>query len=121
MKIINLDIFGYAFSFNLKGHDATVQTIVSLSPANEYEEAKTLLITESLVRLNENSIFLLGRMPNEAKEQAEEICRCKDIVENHRIDLDQEITEYRNSQINQSKRISEKDFKPDKILQALDL
>ena len=93
--------------FSLKGHDATVQTIVSLSPANEYEEAKTLLITESLVRLNENSIFLLGRMPNEAKEQAEEICRCKDIVENHRIDLDQEITEYRNSQINQSKRILE--------------
>lgn len=84
----------------------TIQTALVLTDAAEYDTERTKLLDESRQRSFENTIFLLGRSPEEAMNLAGEIYRCNRIVEIYRNDPDQEVKEYCASQTDRAARLS---------------
>ena len=93
-------------SVALAGERETIQTALVLADASEYEIERTRLLDESRQRSAENTIFLLGRAPQEAMNHAGEIYRCNRIVEIYRNDPDQEVKEYCSSQTDRAARLS---------------
>ncbi|WP_220429122.1 BREX system P-loop protein BrxC [Sulfitobacter mediterraneus] len=93
-------------SVSLAGDRETIQTAIVLADAEEYETERTKLLDESRQRSAENTIFLLGRSPQDAINQAGEIYRCNRIVEIYRNDPDQEVKEYCASQTDRAARLS---------------
>ena len=79
--------------------------LVLAGPA-EYETERTKLLDKSRQRSAENTIFLLGRSPQEAINLAGEIYRCNRIFEIYRNDPDQEVKEYCASQTDRAARLS---------------
>jgi hypothetical protein len=70
------------------------------------DTTRTRLLDESRQRSAENTIFLLGRAPQEGLNHAGEIYRCNRIVEIYRNDPDQEVKEYCASQTDRAARLS---------------
>lgn len=93
-------------SISLAGERETIQTALVLADAADYEIERTKLLDESRQRSAENTIFLLGRTPQEAMDFAGEIYRCNRIVEMHRTDPDQEVKEYCASQTDRANKLS---------------
>ena len=91
---------------SLAGDRETIQTVLVLSDAAEYETERAKQLDESRQRSAENTIFLLGRSPQEAMNRAGEIYRCNRIVEIYRNDPDQEVKEYCASQTDRAARLS---------------
>ena len=91
---------------SLAGDRETIQTALVLSDAAEYETERAKQLDESRQRSSENTIFLLGRSPQEAMNRAGEIYRCNRIVEIYRNDPDQEVKEYCASQTDRAARLS---------------
>ena len=91
---------------SLAGDRETIQTALVLSDAAEYETERAKQLDESRQRSAENTIFLLGRSPQEAMKRAGEIYRCNRIVEIYRNDPDQEVKEYCASQTDRAARLS---------------
>jgi len=94
------------FTASLAGERETVQTLVELVPASDYETARTRLVDESRHKSSEHIVYLLGRTSAEADDLVAEIVRCQRIVELHRNDPDQEIKEYCASQTDRAARLS---------------
>ena len=92
---------------SLAGERDTIQTIVEMVDAADYDAKRDELVDESRQRSSQNFIYLLGRRVAEADEQVNEIYRCQRIVELHRGDPDQEIREYCNSQTDRAARLSQ--------------
>lgn len=93
-------------SISLAGDRETIQTAIVLTDAAEYETERTKLLDESRQRSDENTIFLLGRSPQDAMNLAGEVYRCNRIVEIYRNDPDQEVKEYCASQTDRAARLS---------------
>lgn len=93
-------------TISLAGDRETIQTVLVLANAADYETERTRLLDESRQRSAENTIFLLGRAPQEATGLAGEIFRCKSIVDAFRNDPDQEVKEYCASQTDRATRLS---------------
>lgn len=93
-------------SVSLAGEREAIQTALVLTDAGDYDVERTKLVEESRQRSAENTIFLLGRSPQEAMDRAAEIYRCARIVEIHRNDPDQEVKEYCASQTDRAARLS---------------
>jgi hypothetical protein len=79
---------------SLAGERETIQTAVEFVEAQDYETARTRLIEESRQRSSNNTVYLLGRTAKDADEKLAEIYRCKEIVQKHKNDPDQEVKEY---------------------------
>ncbi|MDB3898534.1 BREX system P-loop protein BrxC [Gammaproteobacteria bacterium] len=92
---------------SLAGERDTLQTIIELVDAAEYDTKRNELVEESRQRSSQYMIYLLGRRVAAADEQVAEIYRCQRIVDNHRGDPDQEIREYCNSQTDRAARLSQ--------------
>ena len=93
-------------SVSLTGDRETIQTSIVLADAAEYEIERMKLLDESRQRSAENTIFLLGRSPQDAMETAGEVYRCNRIVEIYRNNPDQEVKEYCASQTDRAARLS---------------
>lgn len=91
---------------SLAGDRETIQTALVLAGATEYETERSKLLDESRQRNTENTIFLLGRSPQEAMNLAGEVYRCNRIVEIYRNDPDQEVKEYCSSQTDRAARLT---------------
>ena len=91
---------------SLAGDRETIQTALVLTDGSEYETERFKLLDESRQRNAENTIFLLGRSPQEAMNLAGEIYRCNRIVEIYRNDPDQEVKEYCASQTDRAARLT---------------
>jgi hypothetical protein len=92
---------------SLAGERDTLQTVIELVDAADYDTKRNELVEESRQRSSQHTIYLLGRRVAEADEQVAEIFRCQRIVEKHRGDPDQEIREYCNSQTDRAARLSQ--------------
>jgi hypothetical protein len=90
----------------LAGEREAIQTVVVLVDPGDYDAERTRLLDESRHRSSESTIFLLGRMPQEAMDIAGEIYRCNRIVELYRNDPDQEVKEYCAGQTDHAKRLA---------------
>lgn len=79
---------------SLAGERNPVQTVIEFVDPNEYDTAKARLIEESRQRSAQNSVFLLGRISQDAEQRVAEIYRCQEIAQRYRSDPDQEVRDY---------------------------
>jgi hypothetical protein len=90
---------------SLAGERNTVQTIVELVEAAEYEAAKLRLTDESRTKSSQYTIFLVGCQSPEMGELAGEIYRSREIVSKFRNEPDQEVKEYCAGQADRANRL----------------
>lgn len=83
---------------SVAGERETVQIIVELVPASDYDTARTRLVAESRQRTAQASVFLLGRSLSEIEDLAREIGRCEAINQKYRHEADKEVQDYCRSQ-----------------------
>lgn len=83
---------------SVAGERETVQFVVELVPASDYDTARTRLVAESRQRTAQASVFLLGRSASEIEDLAIEIARCEVISQKYRNDPDKEVQDYCRSQ-----------------------
>lgn len=94
-----------AMPSSLAGDRETIQIIVDLASPGDYETERTRLIDESRQQSARHSIFLIGRTVPEIDEKVREIYRCREIVQRHRSDPDQEVKEYCAAQTDRAARL----------------
>lgn len=103
----------------LAGEQNTVQTIVELVPAPDYETARNRMLEDSRSRTSRNFIGMLARSNGELDELANEIYRSQRIAELYRNEPDQEVRDYCAGQLEQAaKRASQLQTKIKQTLQA---
>lgn len=87
---------------SLAGDQSTIQTVVELVPASDYETAKNRMLDDSRSRAGKNVIGLLARSNSELDDLASEIYRCQRIAELHRNEPDQEVKDYCTGQLDRA-------------------
>ncbi len=90
---------------SLAGERNTVQTIVELVAAAEYDAAKLRITEESRTRASQYTIFLVGCQSPEMEELAGEIYRSREIGNKFRNEPDQEVKEYCAGQAGRANRL----------------
>lgn len=90
---------------SLAGDQNTIQTVVELVPAGDYETAKNRMLDDSRSRAGRNVIGLLARANPELDDLANEIYRCQRIAELHRNEPDQEIKDYCLGQLDRAENL----------------
>lgn len=90
----------------LAGEQHTVQTVVELVAASDYESAKNRVLDESRSRSGRNTIGLLARANPDLDDLAGEIYRCQRISELHRNEPDQEIKDYCTGQLDRAAKLA---------------
>ena len=93
---------------SLVGERNQIQTIVELVDPTEIDSTKTRLIDESRQTSSKFNIYAVGRITPEMNELTSDICRCREIANRYRSDLDQEIREYCNGQADRAENLSGK-------------
>lgn len=84
---------------NLAGDQNTVQTVLELVPAADYDAARNRILDDSRSRTGRNTIGVLARSMPELDDLASEIYRCQRIAELHRNEPDQEVRDYCSGQL----------------------
>ncbi len=79
---------------SLAGEKETIQTLVELVAAEDYESARMRLLDESRQRGSQSTIYLLGRTAAEINDHVAEIYRSREIVNRYRSAPEQEVKEY---------------------------
>ena len=79
---------------SLAGEKETIQTLVELVAAEDYESARMRLLVESRQRGSQSTIYLLGRTAAEINDHVAEIYRSREIVNRYRSAPEQEVKEY---------------------------
>ena len=87
---------------SLAGDQSTIQTVVELVPASDYDTAKNRMLDDSRSRAGRNVIGLLARANSELDDLANEIYRCQRIAELHRNEPDQEVKDYCTGQLDRA-------------------
>jgi hypothetical protein len=90
---------------SLAGESNTIQTVVELAPATDYEAGKNRMLDDSRSRAGQNTIGLLARSNSELDDLASEIYRCQRIAELHRNEPDQEVKDYCTGQLDRAARL----------------
>jgi hypothetical protein len=90
----------------LAGERDPVQCVAVFAEASDYDAEKSRFADESRHKSSDSSIYLVARRPVDADDIAAEIYRCQRIAEIHRLDPDQELREYCQSQIDRSARLA---------------
>jgi hypothetical protein len=91
---------------SLAGDQSTIQTIVELVAASDYDTARNRMLDDSRSRAGRNVIGLLARMNPELDDLANEIYRCQRIAELHRNEPDQEVKDYCTGQIDRAAKLA---------------
>jgi hypothetical protein len=91
---------------SLAGDQSTIQTVVELVPASDYEAAKNRMLDDSRSRAGRNIIGLLARSNPELDDLANEIYRCQRIAELHRNEPDQEVKDYCTGQLDRAAKLA---------------
>ena len=91
---------------SLAGENNTIQTLVELVPASDYEAAKNRLLDDSRGRASRNLIGLLARTQPGLDDLVNEIHRCQRIAELHRNEPDQEIKDYCTGQLDRATKLA---------------
>ena len=91
---------------SLAGDTNTIQTVVELVPASDYDTAKNRMLDDSRSRAGRNIIGLLARTNPNLDELANEIYRCQRIAELHRNEPDQEVKDYCSGQLDRAAKLA---------------
>lgn len=91
---------------SLAGDQSTIQTVVELVPASDYDTAKNRMLDDSRSRAGRNVIGLLARANSELDDLANEIYRCQRIAELHRNEPDQEVKDYCTGQLDRAAKLA---------------
>lgn len=91
---------------SLAGDQNTIQTIVELVGANDYDTARNRMLDDSRSRSNQNTIALVARGNPELDDLASEIYRCRRIAELHRNEPDQEVKDYCIGQLDRATKLA---------------
>lgn len=91
---------------SLAGDQNTIQTVVEIVPASDYETAKNRTLDDSRSRASRNVVGLLARTNPELDELASEIYRCQRIAELHRNEPDQEVKDYCSGQLDRAAKLA---------------
>jgi hypothetical protein len=87
---------------SLAGDQNTVQTVLELVGAADYDAARNRLLDDSRSRTGRNIIGLLARSNPDLDDLANEIYRCQRIAEVHRNEPDQEVRDYCSGQLDRA-------------------
>ncbi|MCP4756089.1 MAG: BREX system P-loop protein BrxC, partial [Proteobacteria bacterium] len=93
------------YTTSLDGERETIQTVVELAEAEDYETARTRLVEESRPPVSKYVIYLLARSVSETEEKLAEIYRCREICHRYRNEPDQEVKDYCKSQSDRSGKL----------------
>ena len=96
----------------LAGERNTIQTVVELVEAQDYETARTRLVEESRHRSAQHVIFLLGRNAPDMDTLVTEIYRCQEIVRRHHNEPDSEVKDYCRAQSDRAERLVQDGLQP---------
>ena len=91
---------------SLAGDQNTVQTILELVPAADYDAARNRILDDSRSRTGRNIIGLLARSNPDLDDLANEIYRCQRITELHRNEPDQEVRDYCSGQLDRAANLA---------------
>jgi hypothetical protein len=91
---------------SLAGDQNTVQTVLELMPASDYEVAKNRILDDSRSRTGGNVIGLLARSNSALDDLANEIYRSQRIAELHRNEPDQEVRDYCSGQLDRAANLA---------------
>jgi hypothetical protein len=91
---------------SLAGDTNTIQAVMELVPASDYDTAKNRVLDDSRSRAGRNIIGLLARANVELDELANEIYRCQRIAELHRNEPEQEVKDYCSGQLDRAAKLS---------------
>lgn len=91
---------------NLTGDRETIQTVVELVPAADFDTSRQELIDESRHHSSQYTIYLLGRYEQEIEYKIADIYRCREIGQRHRTDPDQEIKDYCTAQADRATKLA---------------
>ena len=91
---------------SLAGDTNTIQTVVELVSASDYETAKNRMLDDSRSRAGRNIIGLLARSNTDLDDLANEIYRCQRIAELHRNEPDQEVKDYCTGQLDRATKLA---------------
>jgi hypothetical protein len=90
----------------LAGERNTIQTVVELVEAQDYDTARTRLVDDSRHQSARHVISLLGRNTPAMETLVGDIYRCQEIVRRYRNEPDQEIREYSRGQSDRAERLA---------------
>ncbi len=93
---------------SLAGERETIQIHVKLVEPAEYETERTRIVDESRKQSAKHVIFIIGREVPDMDEKVREIYRCREIVQRHRSDPDQEVREYSAAQTDRAEGLISK-------------
>jgi hypothetical protein len=91
---------------SLAGDQNTIQTVLEMVPATEYEAAKIRVLDDSRSRTGRNVIGLLARSNTDLDDMANEIYRSQRIAELHRNEPDQEVRDYCAGQLDRAANLA---------------
>jgi hypothetical protein len=91
---------------SLAGDHNTVQTVLELVPATDYEAARNRMLDDSRSRTGRNVIGLLARSNPDLDDRANEIYRSHRIAELHRNEPDQEVRDYCSGQLDRAAKLA---------------
>ena len=91
---------------SLAGDQNTVQTVLELVAAADYDAARNRLLDDSRSRTGRNIIGLIARSNPELDDIANEIYRCQRIAELHRNEPDQEVRDYCSGQLDRAANLA---------------
>ncbi|MDH6512940.1 BREX system P-loop protein BrxC [Polynucleobacter sphagniphilus] len=91
---------------SLVGDQNSIQMIVELVSAGDYEAAKNRMLDDSRSRANQNFIGVLARSSLELDELSNEIYRSQRISELHRNEPDQEVKDYCSGQLDRAAKLA---------------
>jgi hypothetical protein len=92
---------------NLDGESNTLQTIIELADATQYETVRAMLVDESRHHTSQYISYLVGRNVPEIEEKTAEIFRCREIQHNHKNDPDQDVKKYCVGQLDRATKLVE--------------
>lgn len=92
---------------SLAGDRNTIQTVVEFILPQDYDTERTKLVDDSRQHINQNTIYLIGRVSDEIDSLLNEIFRCEEIANKHRNDADTEIKDYCTAQTDRANRLRE--------------
>lgn len=93
-------------TISLAGENNTIQTVVELVSASDYDTAKNRMLDDSRSRAGRNIIGLLARANPDLDDLASEIYRCQRIAELHRNEPDQEVKDYCSGQLDRAAKLA---------------
>jgi hypothetical protein len=90
---------------SLSGDQEEIQMVVEIVEPDRHEARRAELMDESRMKNNQSRIDLIARQDASLEEVAMEICRCQNIADVHKNDVDQEIRQYCRDQMEHATKL----------------